>query len=177
MPSVDDVYNQLLAANAKLDSIKGELLSVKASEDAVKASVDTVNGTLVAGFTQLIAEGAYTNEALYQNSLQNHTIICLLRQISQHTCGIWNESHVQTGLQTTIRDDEHELVSLYATSHADAALTWEQSEKLRKQIEECCPPKVEPPVCQDREKCEEPKDLPKPPKPKSIGKDDQPKLK
>jgi phage gp46-like protein len=165
MPSVDDVFNQLLDANAKLDSIKGELLSEISSTDAVKASVDTVNATLAAGLGILVNQGAYTNAALYQNSLQNHTIICLLRQISEHTCGIWNESHVQTGLQTTIRDDEHELVTLYANTHADAALAWEQSEKLRKQIEECCPPEKEPPVCHDKEKCAEPKELPKPPKP------------
>lgn len=158
MPSVDDVYNQLLDANAKLDSIKGELLSVK-------SSVDTVNTTL-----------GYTNDALYQNSLQNHTIICLLEQISKHTCGIWNEAHIQTGLQTTIRDDEHELVTLYASTHGDAAIAWEQSEKLRKQIEKCCPPEVEPPVCHDRETCAEPKELPKPPKRGTIekGKGDKP---
>ena len=121
MPSVDDVYNQLLSANSKLDQIKSELVNVKASEDAVKGSVDALNATLQAGLTQLVSQGAYTNEALYQNSLQNHTIICLLKQISRHTCGIWNETHIETGLQTTIRDDTHMLGRLYASTHAEAA--------------------------------------------------------
>jgi hypothetical protein len=165
MPSVDDVYNQLLSANSKLDQIKSELVNVKASEDAVKNSVDAVNATLQTCLTQLISQGAYTNEALYQNSLQNHTIICLLKQISRHTCGIWNETHIETGLQTTIRDDTHMLGRLYASTHAEAALTWEHEEALRRQIEECCPPDKEPPVCEERP-CPEPKELPKPPQPK-----------
>jgi hypothetical protein len=165
MPSVDDVYNQLTAANTKLDQIKSELVNVKNSEDAVKSSVDNLNSTVQNGLNQLIALETYGDEALYQITLQNHTIICLLKQISIHTCGIWNEIHIDTGLQTTIRDDTEKIATLVAASNATAALTWEHEQALKKQIEACCPPEQEPSVCEDRP-CPEPKEIPKPPTPK-----------
>jgi len=120
MPSVDDVYNQLTDANTRLEQIKSELLDLKTSEDAVKTAVQQVNTTLTAGFGDLVTLGIYTNAALFQNAKQNDTIICLLEHISKHTCGIWNESHLQTGLQTSIDEHTTTLTELYEVTHGEA---------------------------------------------------------
>jgi hypothetical protein len=146
----------------RLDEVKAKLDALKASTDAVRNSVDKVDITLTWGLGQLVKLGIYANQALAQNAKQNDTIICLLEHISHHTCQIWNESHLQTGLQTVIKDRTVELADLYEATHAEAALEWERMQKLKKQMEECCPPEPERPPCQD-ERCPKPDRLPEPP--------------
>jgi hypothetical protein len=114
---------------------------------AVDADVQKVQQLLLWGFQQLITLGQYTNQALYQNDLQNDTMICLLKQISDNTCGIWNEVDTQTELQEAIKAAIRKLACLYAATHGDAAITLEREEELRRQIEECCPPPPPKPVC------------------------------
>lgn len=141
MPSADDLFNQLVAANNRLEAIKGNLLDVKASTDAVKTAVNQVNSTLVNGFGQLISIGHYTNDALSQNAKQNDTIICILEHISKNTCELLNQSVIQTALQKEMQSDVDALENMYEHVHADAALERERLLALKKQIEECCPPK------------------------------------
>jgi chromosome segregation ATPase len=176
MPSVDDVFNAIQGVNTRLDTVNNQLSdlknstdavktatdAVKASTDAVKTAVQAVNATLTTGFGQLVTLGVYTNKALFHNSKQNETIICLLEQISDHTCKILNESHIQTGLQTSIEQSATALADLYAATHADAALARAKNEALRKQIEECCPPPEPEPACKE-ERCPPPPPLEKPP--------------
>ena len=50
MPSADDLFNQLVAANNRLEAIKGNLLDIEAATDAVKFAVNQVNSTLTTGF-------------------------------------------------------------------------------------------------------------------------------
>ncbi len=161
MASANDFYNELKGANARLDDVKGKLDAVngklddiksklddlKASVDAVRAEVQKVENLLLWGFNQLITLGQYTNVALFHNDQQNDTMICILEHISQNTCGILNEAHTQTGLQTSMRNSAQKLADLYAAAHAEAEITREREEALRKQIEECCPPKPPEPAC------------------------------
>jgi hypothetical protein len=95
MPSADDLFNQVVAANNRLEAIKGELLDIKAATDAVKIAVNQVNGTLTSGFDQLVMLGQYNNAALSQNAKQNDTIICILEHISENTCELLNRSVVR----------------------------------------------------------------------------------
>ncbi len=162
MPSADDIYNRLVDANTRLETIKNELIDVKNSVDAVKASVDTVNNTLNNGFAQLVTLGTYTNQALFQNSKQNDTMICILEHISQNTCALLNEAHQQTILQTQIERNAAALTDMYATVHADAALQREKLQKLQREIEACCPPPPPVPPC-TYERCPAPSPLPPPP--------------
>ena len=62
---------------------------------------------------------------------------------------------VQTGLQTTIRENTTTLADLYSVTHAEAALIRERELALKKQIEACCPPRVPEPACHPS-KCPEP---------------------
>jgi hypothetical protein len=155
MASATDFYNELKGANSRLDGvngrlddvksdlddIKGKLDAVKAATDAVRVAVEHADTTLKWGFTQLITLGQYTNLALFQNNRQNDTIICILEHISKNTCELLNEAHTQTGLENIIKNNSTLLADLYATTHAEAALIREREEALRKQIEQCCPPK------------------------------------
>ena len=156
MASAKDFLDAINAANTRLDGVNSRL-------DEVKAKLDLLGQTLSWGFGQLITIGNYTNEALSQNAKQNDTIICILEQISKNTCELLNESHTQTGLQTTIKNNTTELAELFAASHAEAALARQKQEALRKQIEECCPPEVPEPPCK-YQPCPAPGRLPEPPR-------------
>jgi len=177
MASAQDVLNAVNGANGRLDQVNTHLVDVqtrldgtnarlddvKAKLDQVTKSVQDVNTTLNWGFGQLITIGNYTNQALAQNAAQNDTIICILEHISKNTCELLNESHTQTGLQTTIRNSTTALADLYAATHAEAALTRQREEALRKQIEECCPPQAPPPPCA-YQACPAPRPLGEPPR-------------
>jgi uncharacterized phage infection (PIP) family protein YhgE len=162
MPSTSDFYDQLVQANQRLATLHNDLDQVKSSVDSVHAAVDTVNNTLTAGFSQLVTVGTYTNEALYQNSKQNETIICVLEHISKQTCELVNQATAQTRLQETIEHSTKALEELYEATHAQAALQRQNEQNLRRQIEECCPPEKPTPPCK-YERCREPKSLPEPP--------------
>lgn len=162
MPSSSDFYNRLVDANDKLDGANGRLDTANAHLGTIEGKLDAivhavqtatnavhqVNHTLQTGFARLITIGNYTNQALYQNAQQNDTMICALENISRNTCALLNEAHMQTELQKSIKDSATTLADLYAATHGEAAVARERLEELRRQVEECCPPKVPPPPCQ-----------------------------
>lgn len=141
MPSVNDVYNQLLAANTNLTAL-----------------INAVNNLTSA----VVTIGNYTNQALYQNDQQNVTIICALEHISKNTCALLNESVVQTTLQTTMEADLDGLEQMFATANPGAALEAERLAALKAQVEQCCPPKKPTPPC-DYKPCTAPKPIDPPP--------------
>jgi hypothetical protein len=83
-----------------------------------------------ANIGQLITLTSFTNAALSHQIKQLDTVICLLKQMSDHTCRLLNESHLQTGLETSISGDTHALASLYALTHTEAALVLQRDEAL-----------------------------------------------
>jgi hypothetical protein len=141
MPSVNDVYNQILLVNTNLTSL-----------------INAVNNVTSA----LVTIGNYTNQALYQNDQQNGTIICALQQISKNTCALLNESAVQTALQTAMAADIEGLEMMSATANPGAALELERLAALKAQVEKCCPPPKPTPPC-DYAPCPEPKPIGPPP--------------
>ncbi len=147
MASADDFLAQLQLANQKLDTLNTDMVALKASTDGVHQAVNQTNAILANGFTQLIALGQYTNQALYHNDQQNDTMICILEHISKNTCELLNQSVVQTRLQTDMEKDIDALRDMYATVNAAAALELERLHKLKKEIEKCCPPEVPRPPC------------------------------
>jgi hypothetical protein len=92
----------------------------------------------------------YNNQLLLHNDQQNDTMICILQQIAVNTCGIWNETHRETELDKSIAAGVGKLASLYAATHADAALGLEREDELRRKIEACCPSEPPVPVCQEK---------------------------
>jgi len=151
---LEEVKGKLDTTNKDLDDIKGKLDTVNNKLDVLDASVKAVDSDiklvqqlLLWGFEQLITLGQYTNQALFHNDQQNDTMICQLQQISVNTCGIWNEAHLQTGLQTSISHSVKKLADLFAATHAEAELAREERERLQKEIEKCCPPPKPQPIC------------------------------
>jgi len=67
MPSAQDIFNKLVELGAKLDALNATSQAILADDD------------------QIVKLMAYADTALYQNDLQNATIICLLEQISKNT--------------------------------------------------------------------------------------------
>ena len=169
MPSVSDVYNQILQVNSNLTSLINAVTNVQAAVNsattainAVQSAVTQVNGTLNNGFGQLVTIGNYTNQALYQNDQQNVTIICALDQISKNTCALLNESAAQTLLQTAMAADIDGLENMFATVNPGAALEIERLAALKTQVELCCPPPKPTPPC-DYRPCPSPTPIGPPP--------------
>ena len=154
MPSAQDVLNAInetkAAVNNNTTVIGQKLDTLVAAVNAVDADVKLAQQVLVWGFEQLITLGQYTNQALSQNDKQNDTMICILEQISVNTCGIWNETHIQTGLEKGIEAAAQKLARLYAATHGDAAVTLAREEELLRLMEKCCPPEEPQPVCVEK---------------------------
>jgi hypothetical protein len=156
MPSATDIFNKLVEIGGKLDDLNTTTQAIRADDDQLVNIESTDLG-------ELITLTAYTDVALYQNDLQNATIICLLEQISRNTCDLVNQSHLQTALQKTIEKNTARLAEMFAATHGDAALALEREQTLRREIEKCCPPEQPPPPCQEKP-CPAPKQIDPPPK-------------
>jgi hypothetical protein len=141
MPSVDDVYNQLITVNHNLATLHNDLVTLT---------------------NELVAIGQYANQALYQNDQQNDTIICILEHISQNTCALLNQAATQTALQTEMESDIDGLEGMFAAANPGAALERERLHRLEEKIEKCCPPTPPTPPCTFT-KCPAPKPIGPPP--------------
>jgi chromosome segregation ATPase len=165
MPSINDLYNQLTTANSNLQVLHNDLAAIQTQVAPLDADIKAVNGTLssiINELSNLINLINYTNNALFHVSQQNDTVICNLEKISNNTCSILNEAHVQTKLQTSLRDNLSDVLEITKLAHSEAALELENAKKLKEEIERCCPPKVEGPICHYTP-CEKPTTLEKPP--------------
>jgi hypothetical protein len=183
MASIDDCFNQLTDANGHLVAIDGDLQTVNTSMQAVNTSVQgvdaDVNGITTAiqtGFSQLgslvnytdqlvlyeIEQNKYTDQLLVYQIEQNDTIICYLAKIALQTCALLNEAARQTAAQEAMRTDLANLTQLYELANPAAAVEQDRLEELKAQIEKCCPPPRPEPPCKF-EKCDQPRELPKPP--------------
>ncbi len=155
MPSAQDIFNELIKLGDKLDTLNATSQAIKADDDQLLNVVGTDLG-------ELIAADAYTNQALYQNALQNATIICLLEQISKNTCDLVNLATVQTRLQESIEKNTMRMAAVLSATHPEAALALEREEALRRDLEKCCPPEPSPPACKQKA-CPVPKQIDPPP--------------
>jgi hypothetical protein len=155
MPSAQDIFNELVKLGDKLDAIN-------TTSQAIKTDDDQILSVLSNDLGELVTLTEYTDTALYQNALQNATIICLLEQIAKNTCDLVNQSYLQTSLQQTIEKNTSRLADLFAASHSEAAFVLEREHELRKQIEKCCPPKPPTPPCQEKP-CAAPQQISPPP--------------
>jgi hypothetical protein len=155
MPSAQDIFNKLVELGDKLDTLNATSQSIKTDDDQLLSVVSTDLG-------EVIAADTYTNQALYQNALQNATIICLLEQISKNTCDLVNLATVQTRLQESIEKNTMRMAAMLSATHPEAALALEREEALRRDLERCCPPEPMPPACKQKP-CQAPKQIDPPP--------------
>lgn len=174
MPSAGDFFNEMKATNVRLDTLNATTSNVLGEVQGANTRLDTLivttNGVRVSvdnvavKIDQQIAIETVIRDAVIHQIKQNETIICLLKQIADNTCRTLNEAHIQTGLQTTIRENTTTLAELYAVTHAEAALVRDRELALKKQLEKCCPPPVPEPACRPKE-CPAPGEFKVPPPP------------
>src|ERR1700691_5799446 len=128
MATGDDFYQQLKQANDKLSDLA-----------PLRADVEQLPNVVSASLSQLTTLITYDNQALFQNALQNATIICILEKISQQTCELLSHACLQTALQTQIAKNTAALAEIVATAHPEAALIREREQALRMELEELRP--------------------------------------
>jgi len=151
MASADDFFQQLKQANDKLSDLA-----------PLRADVEQLSSALSSGLNQLVRLNAYIAQALYQNALQNATIICDLEKISKQTCELLNQASLQTALQTEINKNTSVIADIVATAHPEAALIREREQALRNELEKGCPP-LPPNPCCAYEPCKAPPQIDPPP--------------
>jgi hypothetical protein len=162
MATLNDAYNQLVAANSQLTTIHGDLQTVNTSVQDVNTSVEATTAAVENGFTQLSGLVGYTNQLLTYEIQQNDTIICNLTKIARQTCELVNQAALQTAAQQAMRADLHDLKQLYELANPAAAVEQHRLEVLDRKIERCCPPKLPQPPCV-YEPCATPGPPPTPP--------------
>src|SRR5215472_13381885 len=136
MASADDFFQQLKQANDKLSDLA-----------PLRADVEQLSNILSSSLNQLVTFTSYNAQALFQNALQNATIICILEKISKQTCELLNQACLQTALQTQIQKNTAAIADIVAAAHPEAALIREREEALRRDLEKCCPPQPSKPCC------------------------------
>jgi hypothetical protein len=151
MASADDFFQQLKQANDKLSDLA-----------PLRADVEQLSSALSSGLNQLVTLNAYIAQALYQNALQNATIICDLEKISKQTCELLNQACLQTALQTEINKNTSVIADIVAAAHPEAALIRQREQVLRNELEKCCPPPPPKPCC-EYEPCKAPPQIDPPP--------------
>jgi hypothetical protein len=151
MASADDFFQQLKQANDKLSDLA-----------PLRADVEQLSSALSTSLDQLVSLNSYAAQALFQNALQNATIICILEKISKQTCELLNQACLQTGLQTQIHQNTAAIADIVAAAHPEAALIREREEALRSELQKCCPP-VQPKPCCQYEQCQAPAQIQPPP--------------
>ena len=163
MASIDDCYNQLVAANGELSQIDLGIQTVNTSVQAVDTDVQATTAAVTAGFSQLYTIANYTNQLLLYQIQQNDTMVCYLEKITRQTCALLNEAALQTAAQQAMRADLDDLKQLYELANPAAAVEQARLEALKAQVEKCCPPPVPTPPCKF-EPCKQPGDVPPPPR-------------
>src|SRR5882757_7650541 len=106
MPSIDDVFNQLVTANTNL------------------AKIDQ-------GIQQLVTLETVTAQGLLHLVQQGDTMICILEHVSQNTCGTWTETHFASELQRKIEKNVALLADLQKSALPAAALELERMTRLK----------------------------------------------
>jgi len=169
MPSVSDIFDQLQQANATLVQAKDEIATLNTTVATIGGTVgdiltkaneaNTRLTTLHQDVQNLVGLQTTANRILANINEQGLTIICILEKISKNTCALWNEAHLQTALQATTAHNTTKLVSLFETSHPEAALEFCRRETLQASIDKCCPPNAPEPVC-DYQPCPTPDPVP-----------------
>jgi hypothetical protein len=154
MPSISDVYNQLVTANAALQQLHVDLVDISTQTKAVNTSIGEVNATLTTNFASVLSAlstlvqlNQYECSALFHISDQDNTIICNLEKISKQTCELVSFAALQTRSQNEIERATRHLLEVAKIAEPAAALEVLRTEEMERRMAECCPHKEPPPAC------------------------------
>jgi hypothetical protein len=79
---------------------------------------------------------------------------CLLDKIGRIVCMIANESHEQTKQLKGMREASGSFLEMYKAVHPEQALQLEKFDKMRAELQKCCPPDDKPELICHYEPCE-----------------------
>jgi hypothetical protein len=153
-PTVTDVFNQLVLVNGKLDQIELNTSLVT----VLNASINSGFTATVNGLKAIALINIESVKLQYHQTQQNDTIICYLEQISKQTCEMLNLIAIQTKFQQQMKDDLSALRYIGESAHAGAVLEKHRHDELKRQMEECCPPRPDKAPC-NFQPCERPKPI------------------
>jgi hypothetical protein len=151
--AADSVAQGLTAMN---DELFNELVQIQ-------ATLATSFQSLSAGLSASLTQQYFQSEALAEKIAQQTTMICQLEQIAKQTCEMLSEAHLQTGLQRQITGNVQRLLDLVQTAQPGGELELQRLDRLRQEIEKCCPPETPPPYCVHKPCPPPPKFLEQPP--------------
>jgi len=159
MPTINDVYKMLVNVQNNTKAIHNDLQTVTQellySNLQLKNTIDILND----GFLNLSKGIKGMVEMQIHNNNQNDTIICILEKISKNTCQLVNEANKQSELQTVIADKTTDLFGIYELAYANQAIEYIKMKEIRKELQECCPPRPLEPPCH-HSPCEIPRPAP-----------------
>lgn len=135
--AADAVAQELTAMN---NDLFNELVQIQ-------ATLATSFQNLSQGLSASLAQQQFASLALAEKVAQETTMICQLEQISKQTCDLLSEAHVQTALQRETARNVERALEIARTAHPTAELELQRLDRLRHEIEKCCPPEVPPPLC------------------------------
>jgi hypothetical protein len=133
--------DDLKAASAKIDQTLNNRLS------SIQQVLNDGFSNLSQGIEAILLQQVFANKALAEIIAEEKTMICQLEQIAHHTCDILSESHIQTGLQTSLDRETRRILQIGKSVHPAAEIELQRLDDLRTQIEKCCPEEPPPPIC------------------------------
>jgi hypothetical protein len=176
MPSINEVWEQAVQANANLARLHDDMVSLGTCCSNTNSKLQwLINLTTETndwqeelfkvannGFAAISSgiQGIHDRQELMSQLLlfmaeQQNTMICALEKISSNTCRMLNHSAEQTALQRYMADHLYGLEHMYATSNPEAALVYRRHSEAEEKMRNCCPSKPSPPECQ-QEPCSKP---------------------
>ena len=166
MATIQDIANQinntLTQINQNTQDTANTSALIKGDTADIKTKLDGLTAVTQAGFTQVglglfaILEAQKKGNSLAEAQVeQNKTIICNLENANDLLCRISRKLSVQILLQEEIRDHTKRVRKITELVHAREAGNVARLEEIEKRIDECCPPKKDPPE-ECPEKCRQP---------------------
>ena len=148
---LQDVLNALQTLHSDENDLKVELTKIDQTLNSRLGAVQQVlnNGfaNMGQGFEAVLLQAVFTNKALAEIVAEQKTMICQLEQIAHHTCDLLSESHIQTGLQTSLQKETHRILQIATTVYPAAEIELQRLAAIQAQVEKCCPEPSPPPIC------------------------------
>lgn len=173
MPSIQDIADQIDASlnqlNANTAGIKTDTTEIRTELSQVDDHLQSGISTLAGGLFAILEQERRANSIALHQVAQNDTIICWLGNIAELLCGMTRKLTREIELQDRLATSLDRVEGIVELVSAREAMEYDKEQRLREEIEACCPPEQQPP-----EPCPEPCRSPRPDLHDPRGQDWQP---
>lgn len=158
MASISDVFNALNQLKGKLDTLHTDNLNSDLKLDSIAQAISDLDAMVDARLHVALHKQYVALKLLEHLTKQQDTALCWLEKIARSACDLVNLADRLHQDTAEIREQGRITTDVLQSAYPDAALSLERRDELRKQIEECCPPKAKEPPCRFVP-CEKPSEL------------------